>query len=265
MADYKNIEKIGSSNPSGSNTSSISISSSKPIGESSMITSSSVGYKPAEATAPTSEATKTIEPTVDPATVDKSIKDTYSDVQKTVVTKADEVQAAKMFKNLMQTKLNNFKAQDFLAGNLLFYRYDAKFKENTYDKTPLVMVLRRSKGYMLGLNFHWIPVPLRLTLMKLILMINKDNIKRGNPIHVSYQMLKPFILKMGLVPVIRLYIFSRISRRGVVVPTEYWLQSAKLRSESFSGGYSAEKLYSMAVKKFRSSKNSRTRRDHMWK
>jgi hypothetical protein len=70
---------------------------------------------------------------------------------------------------------------------------------------------------------------------------------------------------MGLMPVIRLYIFSRISRRGVVVPPEYWLQSARLRSESFSGGYSAEVLYKKAVQKYKQTKLGRGRREHIWR
>jgi hypothetical protein len=99
-------------------------------------------------------------------------------------------------------------------------RYDAKFKNKVYDKTPLILVLRRSKGYVLGLNFHWLPVALRLILLKIILKMNKNNIKRGYPITITYQMLKPIITKMGMAPVIRLYIFNRISRRGLVIPPE---------------------------------------------
>lgn len=268
MANYKNIEVIGTSKPSDTQSNLI-VDSSAPKSQSSLVTSSSKGYQStSESASQQSSQDTTVTPHLTEAEskqLDKSIQDEFNTAKNIKVTKQDEIEAAKMFKNLLQTRLNNFKSDDFRTGTMLFYRYDAKFKENTYDKTPLVIIIRRSRGYVLGINFHWAPVPLRITLLQVILKFNRANIKNNKPFQITYNMMKPLIYKMGMLPIIRLYIFSRISKRGVVVPPEYWLQAARLRSESFSGGYSAEYLWKKAVTDYKKAKSGRTRRQHMYK
>lgn len=189
------------------------------------------------------------------------LEDVAKEVRNTKVTEQDSLNAAKSFKLLLNTQLKPFDAKSFMPGSMLFYRYDAKNKENTYDKSPLVFVLRKSRGYMLGLNLHWCPIPLRLILINYVLKANRQNIRANMPLNISYQMLKPVIGKLNLTSVIRLYIFGRISRRGVVVPPEFWTSAAKLKSESFSGGYSADALYKMSLQKTKQWKGARKRTD----
>ena len=43
----------------------------------------------------------------------------------------------------------------------------------------LIFALSVSKSYTLGLNLHWTPIPLRITLLKVILRLNKNNIKNN--------------------------------------------------------------------------------------
>lgn len=206
------------------------------------------------------EAKKSTPP---PPSTNLSMKDFDNAVKDTVknpTTEQDSQNAAKLFKLLLDSRLNNFTAQDFQVANMLFFRYDAKYKENVYDKTPLIFTLRKSRGYLLGLNLHWTPIPLRMVLVKYILQVNKQNIRNNAPLNISYAMLKPLIAKLNLGPVIRLYIFSRISRRGLKVPPEQWLSASKLKSESFTGGYSADRLYKQALRGAKDFKQSRGRR-----
>lgn len=215
------------------------------------------GFTPSQPQSrPVSEA-KSVQPKLD----SPKLGDISREVSKGKITDKDSIEAAKVFKLLLSTALQPFKAQDFIPGNMLFYRYDAKLKENTYDKSPLMIVLRKSRGYILGINFHWTPIPLRLILLKYILQMNKNNIRNNMPLHITYNMLKPIIKKLNLGPVIRLYIFGRISRRGLVVPPSMWLSAAKLKSESFSGGYSADQLYKQALQTSKKWKQTRGRRD----
>lgn len=239
--------------------------SSKPvIKESTIVTASS---NPNKTVNPIS---KNVEPVVDEPILteqqqQKVIKDSFKEALQEKITPESEREAAKLFKTLMQSALLPFKAGDFSTGNMLFYRYDAKDKEKTYDKTPLILVLSRSKGYVLGLNLHWTPIPLRITLLKIIIKLNKENIRRNQPITISYSMLKPMIQKMGLGPVIRLYIFNRISRRGLIIPPTHWLIAAKLKAESFNNGKSAEQSYKEAVANYNRAKLGRKRREHIYK
>jgi hypothetical protein len=65
------------------------------------------------------------------------------------------------------------------------------------------MVLKSNKSHMLGLNFHWLPMPLRVLLIKKIIRLNKQNIKNKVPLEFSYRTLKPFLKKLGYAPCIR--------------------------------------------------------------
>lgn len=132
-------------------------------------------------------------------------------------------------------------------GNLIFTSYDAKDKTQTYDKTPLVLVLARSRGYTLGINFHWLPVSHRIYLINTILKMNERNIKRSRPLEFSYNDLKPMLKSLGYAPCIRLYINTRFAKRGVVIPPERLLEVSRLKAETFTRGkYSAAQLFSMA-------------------
>ena len=138
-------------------------------------------------------------------------------------------------KELIKTKkrLNN---KDFVAGSTLFLSYNAKFKEFTFDATPLVLVLRHSARYTLGLNFHWLPFMMRQGLVLQILQMNKYNIDNDKPLVFSYEQLKPFLKKFGYAPVIRLYINTRFSKKGVVIPSVKLPALAKMRGETFMQG-----------------------------
>jgi len=140
------------------------------------------------------------------------------------------------------------KSKHFIPGFIIFTSYNAKFKENTYDKTPLVLVLKRGTSHTLGLNFHWIPFRMRLKLIKIILKLNKTNIKQNKPIVFNYGELKPLLKGLGYAPCIRLYINKRFSPSGVIIKPERLLEVARLKAETFTQGrYSAEQLYAKAL------------------
>lgn len=139
--------------------------------------------------------------------------------------------------------------KDMVPGNLIFTFYNAKYKENTYDRTPLILTLKRNSTHTLGLNFHWIPLSMRLNLIKHIIRLNETNIKKGLPLEFSYEKLKPMLKSLGYAPCIRLYINKRISSTGVVIPPERLMEVARLKTETFTKGrYSASQLFQMARK-----------------
>lgn len=136
---------------------------------------------------------------------------------------------------------------NFVPGTLLFYKYDAKDKQQTYDSTPLVLVLGVSKGYMLGLNFHWLPYQKRLWLVDRILEHSEQQIRKNNRIAFRYEDFKPLMKSVHYQPCIRLYIMKRISKNGVVIPGSELKNAARLKSETFTGGrYTQSQLYQMA-------------------
>lgn len=191
----------------------------------------------------------------------KIIKDTVDDALKEKTTKEQEKAALDLVKQLMKKNTRNLKADDFRFTNMIFMRYDAKYKNKVYDKTPLILVLRTSRSYVLGLNLHWTPVPLRIALIKVLFKINKAVIKKNKQLKITYEMVKPLLTSLHLGPVIRLYIKKRIARRGLIIPQDLWLVAARLRAETFSGGYSANKLYANAIAEYKKSKTKNIRKN----
>lgn len=51
---------------------------------------------------------------------------------------------------------------------LSFFRYDPKLKSVLpyYDVFPLVMPIQSAKGGFLGINFHYLPIPMRMRLLE---------------------------------------------------------------------------------------------------
>lgn len=140
---------------------------------------------------------------------------------------------------------------DIIPGNIIVTFYNAKYPEFKYDRTPLILVLRRNSTHTLGLNFHWIDFKMRTFLIYQIMKLNQKNIAKNKPLQFSYHDLKPFLKKLGYAPCIRLYINKRIGPRGIVVPPDRLLEMAQLRTETFTNGkYSSLDLFKTVTKKY---------------
>lgn len=142
------------------------------------------------------------------------------------------------------------KSRDSLkVGSLFIAAYKAKNQEDVFDKRPFVLLLRQNKSHILGLNFHYLPVKHRVTLIKFILKINANNIKNKKPLIFSYNQVKPFLKKFGYLPCIRLYIRKRISAAVVKIKSEELLPMSKLNTALFTQGVKPEQIYKMKLKK----------------
>ena len=155
----------------------------------------------------------------------------------------------KLVKNLIKTKSVE-KGQILKPGNLVIFKYDPKDKSVRYDRTPLCLVLRKSKSYTLGINFHWCQIPMRKMLLNSIFRLNKKNIKENKPLDIDWYRIKPMLKKFGFFPIIRLYINKRIYRRAVKIPNENMKQIIETKTETFIG-VSEVDLYKKALKDFK--------------
>ena len=140
--------------------------------------------------------------------------------------------------------------KDFKPGNLIFTKYNALDQTRTFDKTPFILILWRTKTHTLGLNFHWILPSMRMNLINHIMKINRMNIKKGLPLKFDYAQLRPMMKQLGYAPCIRKYINSRIANVGVIIPPERLLEVSMIKTETFTKGrYSAAQLFRMAKKR----------------
>lgn len=155
----------------------------------------------------------------------------------------------KLVKNLIKTK-NEEKGKILIPGNLVIFQYNPKDKTQVYDKTPLCLILRKSRTYTLGINFHWCPIPMRKILLNHIIRLNKRNVKENKPLEIDWLTIKPFLKKLGFYPIIRIYINSRIYRKAVKIPPINMKQIIETKSETFIG-VSENQLYKKALKNYK--------------
>ena len=78
-------------------------------------------------------------------------------------------------------------------GRLNMFIYDPKFKKTLpyYDTFPLVLPLEKYSDGFLGINLHYLPIPLRIRLLdRLVDFSNDTNFDAGTALIVEYQKVK---------------------------------------------------------------------------
>ena len=136
--------------------------------------------------------------------------------------------------------------RDLSPGDLITFSYNAKDKTRVFDRTPMVLILGVNSKYVLGINFHWCPLRIRKKLVRGLNTLRDDKTKKLS--RINYKKFKILAKSLMVYPIIRLYIKGRMSSRGVLIPTEHLDAAVLIKSETFTGGISAEKLYSLALK-----------------
>ena len=130
-----------------------------------------------------------------------------------------------------------------------------------FDASPLVLIFNIRASYIFGVNLHWTPKPMRQTIIKHVVKMNKSAIKNNRRLELDWSMLKEFLYRTGLAHVVtKQYIGPRMS--GVqYIPYDHWKYASELPSEQFvrdkdmSEEELAALIYSHA-KKTRQSKNT---------
>tara|TARA_E500000318_G_C3527722_1_gene199117 strand:- start:56 stop:580 length:525 start_codon:yes stop_codon:yes gene_type:complete len=81
--------------------------------------------------------------------------------KKKVADLSNRISAARLMRDGTLKKAPSF-------NKLHFFRYDPKLKATLpyYDTFPLVMPIQSAKGGFLGINFHYLPIPLRMRLLE---------------------------------------------------------------------------------------------------
>lgn len=120
-------------------------------------------------------------------------------------------------------------------GTLLYFEYDAKDKNMIFDMKPLIIVFGISKGYILGLNFHWIDMEARKKLVEHIIKINIKNKKIQTPLKYTYKDFKPLLKYEVYRRAVRLYIRKRTSLNCVIINPKHLIDVVQLKLEHFSG------------------------------
>ena len=125
-------------------------------------------------------------------------------------------------------------------GRLNMFFYDPKLKKKLpyYDRFPLVLPLEKYNDGFLGINLHYLPIPLRIKLLdKLVDFSNNTKFDESTRLNVSYQNLKRVRL---IKPTIKRYLAGKVKSRFRRVDADEFTVATLLPVQRFSKASESE-------------------------
>ena len=125
---------------------------------------------------------------------------------------------------LMQEDEIQLKSRSVTGAMFMFF-YDPKHKKTLpyYDSFPLVIVVGGAEGGFIGLNLHYLPIPLRAKFLD-ALMDTTNNKKYDNSTKfaLSYEMLKSASKMKYFKPCYKHYLTKHVRGKMAFVPAPEW-------------------------------------------
>ena len=128
-------------------------------------------------------------------------------------------------------------------GRLNMFFYDPKLKKKLpyYDRFPLVLPLENYNDGFLGINLHYLPIPLRMKLLdRLVDFSNNTKFDESTKLNVGYQNLKRVRL---IKPTIKRYLAGKVKSRFRRVDADEFTVATLLPVARFSKASAKEEVY----------------------
>jgi hypothetical protein len=139
--------------------------------------------------------------------------------------------------NRILTNNNEALQSRILPGNLYLYKYDPKYKEQLpyYDMFPMVFPWKAYKEGFIGLNLHYLPIPLRIKLMdNLLIFKNNDKMDETTRLKFSWQMIDGMSKFKLAEPCVKQYLYDHVMSPFVKVNSNDWATAMMLPLERFA-------------------------------
>ena len=133
-----------------------------------------------------------------------------------------------------------------LLGRMYLFQYDPKHKKTLpyYDRFPLIFPIAssRTSGFaasgesFLGINLHYLPLPLRARLMDaLYKTMTTKEIDETTKLKISYQILQQASRYRFFKPCIKRYLISHVQSRFFYIEPTEWEMALFLPLDRFVG------------------------------
>lgn len=113
----------------------------------------------------------------------------------------------------------------FYLGNMYFFTYDPKHKKTLpyYDGFPLIFPIDVKPGKIMGLNFHYLPLPLRAKLMDALYEnVTNEKYDTSTKMKISYNVLNSVSKYKEFRPTLKTYLTDHIRTRLFYVNPSEW-------------------------------------------
>ncbi|AGN30381.1 DNA end protector protein [Vibrio phage nt-1] len=137
------------------------------------------------------------------------------------------------FKKKVHDAIRSRKVQVPYKGNMYVFAYDAKTKDKLpyWDKFPCILCLGQQKGYMLGLNLHYIPPKEREKFLTTLLRYaNTKTVSNSTRLVIDWGRVKNIKFSKHMV---KLYIMKRIKGSLEEVKPHDWYNVIHMPLQQF--------------------------------
>jgi hypothetical protein len=129
-----------------------------------------------------------------------------------------------------------------LLGGMYMMLYDAKTKAKLpyYDRMPLIFPYKRVPGGFMGLNMHYLPLPLRARLMDALYdTANNTSYDETTRLKISYKILDKAAKYKAFQPCLKRYLNSQVQSKFMYIYPSEWDIALFLPTERFVGATKA--------------------------
>lgn len=112
-----------------------------------------------------------------------------------------------------------------IVGRMYFFQYDPKYKTELpyYDTFPLIFPVEKIKGGFIGINFHYLPLPLRAKLMDALYSIKSNRrFDETTVLRISYSILKSASKYKYFKPTVHKYLTDHVRSKFIEVYSSEW-------------------------------------------
>lgn len=137
-----------------------------------------------------------------------------------------------------------------IVGSMYMYYYDPKHKSTLpyYDAFPLVFPYKKVTGGFMGINLHYLPLPLRAKLMDALYDVsNNDRYDETTRLKLNYNVLNSTAKFKYFKPCIKHYLTDQMRSRFLYVYPSEWDMALFLPLERFRGA-SKQKVWAESKK-----------------
>jgi hypothetical protein len=125
-----------------------------------------------------------------------------------------------------------------IIGSMYMYYYDAKHKDTLpyFDAFPLVFPYRRVENGFMGINLHYLPLPLRAKLMDALYDVaSNDRYDETTRLKMNYNILDNAAKFKYFKPCVKHYLTDQVRSKFLYVYPSEWDVALFLPTERFRG------------------------------
>lgn len=126
---------------------------------------------------------------------------------------------------MLESPLNDLKRMPQI-GNMYMYWYDPKWKDilPLYDKFPCTIVFKLYEDGFLGLNLHYLKLPVRAAFMDQLYQYTNDNTNYDEKTRfmLTYNLMKHTASLDAFRPCIKRYLTNHVRSRFLKIPPVNW-------------------------------------------